>query len=410
MQETTIAGNNHIGIPVKLLGRETKEMYKRIVAAHRRQNYWATEVLTQLKSLDSGHYKDNIYRDMTVQKAEMLLMTFSGCTVRILRRTNGEYAIFKIEVNPQLLNDYGAEQQSKGQQGIYKVTLKADGSVENTEFTRGGAVTAEKGRVIVISDRHPTIEAAASEAANVMDPVLGSNTMNDIKNESFDLFYTHGKKRIGGALRLKEAANPEQNIALFEPAAQLANTMRRAQNIQNAAWVTVRGGAGVFTHSTNLLRHQKLNFSDSKQKAYFGEITTNVVKAEQHARECGFTVEKDKGGLLSLDMARTFGSGAITGGALHAAMNRFRADPEGSILKLTGDISREVTAGKGVFETTQKVAAAVMPVVGISAGAAGTLSPGAAFIVTASAAVLPLGDALVKAWLPDFYARMKRKF
>ncbi|MCD9459710.1 hypothetical protein [Marinibactrum halimedae] len=94
----------------------------------------------------------------------------------------------------------------------------------------------------------------------------------------------------------------------------------------------------------------------------------------------------------------------------HAAINRFRADPEGSILKLTSDISREVTAGKGVFETTQKVAAAVMPVVGISAGGAGTLSPGAAFIVTASAAVLPLGDALVKAWLPDFYARIKRKF
>ncbi|GLS24535.1 hypothetical protein GCM10007877_02470 [Marinibactrum halimedae] len=56
------------------------------------------------------------------------------------------------------------------------------------------------------------------------------------------------------------------------------------------------------------------------------------------------------------------------------------------------------------------MASAIVSVVGISAGAAGTLSPGAAFIVTASAAVLPLGDALVKAWLPDFYARMKRKF
>lgn len=389
----------------KLVG----EVYPKLEELSRNNcNYWATQAVNALKSLDSGHIKSNVFINTTLSCGGRVefTMVLPGCTAKVIKNNKGEYLVYGLDAD----NAYDQMQKRGEKPGLHRATRSDSGW--STKFVSDAKILNKEGRVVAIGDRYQEPERSATVAGPIVKsaPIGGGGWV--VNNDGFDLHHTYGKKTIGGMRNIRQAFGAATDPELTESATQLAHTMLAAKNVKRVSWISANGGSGVLTQAMKILRDQGANFEGTEHYVFFGQLTTLDVPAENLAREIGLKFDRDTKSVIPADFNQLFGGVALGGGSVIAAWNRFRQDPDHTALKLGSDVAKQVSSSLGgvkVLQTSAAAGAAAMGIIGVTGGSALGIPASFAFATAVFGAVASMGPGMVKAWLPHYYNKIKDK-
>ena len=183
----------------------------------------------------------------------------------------------------------------------------------------------------------------------------------------------------------------------------LATTMERALKTPGVNWVTERGGAGVFTYAMGILKERGVKFNGSDHCVFFSHPTTSLSKAENLARELGFSFERTTHTSDKLNLDELVG-GLNFAGDMICAYQRFRADENYSSVNMGVDMAKGIGSSWKGMTVAAASATAVTAAVGLGGGAVALPAT-----IAVATAVGGLGKTLFKAWLPRRYRSIASK-
>lgn len=357
-------------------------------------NHWARVCVASINGLTSGHMKSNVFVEADgAGKFPVYTLAAPGVLIQFRKRSNSDYVIFNMVVTDT--SDYLDSQKNLKKPALYSVKKSKDELIPT--LVPSGNITPEKHRVVTISDRgiYPADTVGSCEDAASASPRSQFSKLN-----GFDMHFTPGKAQIGGLRRLDQANNAVACSEIRESAQLLARTMMNAKSTEGVAWVAAEGGSGVLTQAMHSLKELNFRFDPNIDKhiVFLYDPRTNLVKAEQLARDIGLKFERKSNSVNYLKPSTAIGGGLF--GAHRAAYYRFKQDPEYTLLKFSVDAGKETTvmAGAGAVLKTTGMATGVL--LGVAAVGAGIL-PKAGFTAM---------QALAKAGLPKLYKKIAGKF
>lgn len=408
-----IAGKNGVGKPVNLSpnNKQLINAFTGLKICADRNESWAVNAIRELKSLNSGHFKNSVYVDVSVKKATVLTLVLPGVRASVLKKKDGSYVIFQLKIDDAYLE----LQKNFDRPGLFEVkNIPKDGSPWSIV---GGPKRSEdllktRSAFIVVPDSRAKIEPSAEWAADALksSPLV---TEMQMKVNGFYMHYTPGDQSIGGFKHWTQAYNVDTDKNLRESSKMLADTMLVAKEREGVSWVSESGGSGILTQALKILDDKNVSFEGTKHSIFFHGMTTNQKMAENYALKMKFMVDrKISSGVNLLNINQLFGSGAIGGGQFVAAVNRYRQDPEHTILKLGADVAEATTGARGAGATIATSAGACLAALGISVSAQGdfSFSPLVIASMAAASAAYPLGKKLTEAWAPRLARKIKSKF
>ncbi len=356
-------------------------------------SHWARVCVASVNSLTSGHIKPNVFVEAEgAGKFPVYTLAAPGILIQFRKRSNSDYVIFNMVVTDT--SDYLDSQKAYKRPGLFSVTkLRGEFSLN---FKPAGDITPQEHRVVTISDQCVIPQKAVDTCD---DAAAASPKSQFAKFNGFDMHFTPGQQKIGGLRRLDQAVDAATCKELRESAQLLAKTMIGAKPHRGVAWVAAEGGSGVLTQAMSLLKEQNFKFDTKTDQhvAFFYDPRTNLVKAEQLARDVGLKFERKSNSVNYLKLNTAIGGGLF--GAHRAAYYRFKQDPEYTLLKFSVDAGKETTvmAGAGVVLKTTGIASGML--LGVAAVGAAIL-PKAGFTAV---------QALTKAGLPKLYKKIAGK-
>ena len=397
---TAVIAGGSAGVRVRA-NPATKPVMENLVKMAKKGNHWAAVVVREISSLTSGHFKNSVYvkQKQSGDKRVMFTMVLPGCEAKILKRANGEYLLYELNVD----NSYHESQQSASKPALYRASKKL--GAWSAELAQNGRVHNEKNRIVAITDQYEDPNDAARKVSHfVAEAPIGGGSYID--SDGFDMHFTPGEHKIGGMARIHQARNSESDESLHETALLLADTMKNAKNTKQVRWISERGGCGVLTQAMQILKEKRVSFADSNHLVFFSYPTTQLTKAESLAREIGMKFDRDTKKVDRLNLDQMVGGLGVCGGHI-AAWNRFKSDPEQTALKLGADLFKETMDSKSAASTVAISVGAVTAALGVTAGGAGVGA--VATLAAGIGSVAGLGVKLTKAWLRDHYNNVASK-
>lgn len=391
------------GIPVSIK-TELAPVYRNMERLAKQGNHWARLCVYHLQSLSSNQFKNNVFvhDNGRLEQFGEYTMILPGCKASFRKNQKGQFYIYALEAD----SNYMDLQKSGGAPGLFEINRSGQSDWSST-FSPNGNIKKEKGRVVTVSDRERELSTAVINGARAAGsaPIGGGSYIT--KLNGFDLHFTPGRNKIGGLRNITQARNAAIDPELHESALLLARTMENAKQITGVSWISEGGGSGVLTQAMKILKDKKISFKDSDHHAYFNGITTDLLVAEQLARDLDlkFTRSTHKRNLLH--PSQLIGAGVL--GGYRASLDRFRQDKKHTVLKVGTDVVKETSAFTSAAGTLGLSGAAVAAAFGVSASSL-VLPAGIAFAVAMGPKILKTGSTLVEAWLPNQYEKLKGKF
>ena len=397
MEAQLIAGSPNYGVAI---APEYAATYANIKAMAK-SSYAAFIVKRELEALLGNGFKDSVYTTTEVGNGGYATykMVLPGCVAYFHKNAQGCFYIYHLEANFEYL-----DLQRKGAKpGLHRVENKDRQWM--TEFAENGQIKTSPGRVVAISDSGSSLEEAVGAVVPVITsaPEIGESK-KALKLDGFDLHFTPGKTRFGGMRNRIQAAQPETTSSLNESALLLANTMQYAVKTKMVSWITQGGGSGIMTQALQILKDKNIDFSGTEHQIFFSGITTNLVKAEQLARDLGLETGRLTHSRNPLNLNQLLGPGLLNGYA--AAWQRYRQEKAHTTLKFSADIVRETSQLTSVPALFGLSASAAL---GVPAAAL-AMPAGVMFMIAAGPKILSGGNKLFEAWFPEQYRKLSGKF
>jgi len=400
-RELRVAGT-HTGKPVTITP-QAEPIYHELVKLARRGNHWAQITVNGVNQLAAGrlHQKNIFIKPGAVHRggSEEFVMILPGCKVTAEKLACDGFRILHFEAD---LN-YGELIAERRRPGLYAAEK---GPREWTAMRRKNAkIEGKEDRVVSICDSgHKDPQAAVNVSARriTSSPLSGGGVTID--RHGFDLHYTPGEKRIGGLRNYRDAIRPLDNQKLHESALLLAKTMYEARNIEGVRWISEFGGSAVLTQAMRMLADQRVQLQH--HYVFLVNPTSSPNEAYKAAQAAGLKLDRK---FSSTDMLNYIGNRD----QLELIGNRLRYETGDngsySLLKASADIVEHGKSlqGAGAFMGTLAATA------GLSASAP---AAAAAFLTALGAAAATalgigkMGNAMVRAWLPNQHDKLKSKF
>jgi hypothetical protein len=401
MEKIIIAGNPKHYVS---LSADHHNTYLGLMQMAKDGNYWATVICKELHALLSGQFKPNVFmhQEQGTNGYAVYKMVLPGCTAYLHKDAKGGFYIYRLEASM----DYQQMQRDGDKPGLHNVVKGSDSWP--TTFVPDGQIKAMPGRIVAVSDQHKNLMRAAEDCAEAITkaPSVGGSSA-ELSRDGFDMHYTPGPKRFGGMGSLEQrqqAAHPETQASIHESALLLAHTMEQALPIKSVRWITEGGGAGIMTQSLQILKNKGLNFKESQHKIFFCNIRTDLVKADQLARDMGLTTERLTHSRNLLNPDQLFGAGIFAG--YTSSWHRYRQEDKHSILKFSADVASEtgrMVALPGAFGVGSAATMGLSP--------EQLLGPSAlVFVVAAAPKAIAMGNKLLQAWAPRLHREIMKRF
>ncbi|GAB2197635.1 hypothetical protein [Sessilibacter sp. MAH4] len=408
-----IAGKNGVGKPVNLSpnNKQLINAFTGLKICADRNESWAVNAIRELKSLNSGHFKNSVYVDVSVKKATVLTLVLPGVRASVLKKKDGSYIIFQLKIDDTYLDLQKSFEKPSLVKVKYNASKRSPWYVDAKSKTNTTLKRSRLTKVVVSDSRKSPAESAAESADALKSSSLASEM--DMKTHGFFMHFTPGDKSIGGFKHWTQAYNVDSDKSLRESSKMLADTMLATKEIEGMSWVSEAGGSGILAQALKILDDKGVTFDKCKHHIFFHGMTTNQKMAENYALKMKFMVDrKISSGVNLLNINQLFGSGAIGGGQFVAAVNRYRQDPEHTILKLGADVAEAATGARGAGATIATSAGACLAALGISVSTQGdfSFSPLVIASMAAASAAYPLGKKLTEAWAPRLARKIKSKF
>lgn len=395
MEQIIVSGSTNHYVSIAPEHRSTYNDLKRLAGAG---NYWALLAVHEINSLLSSNvFKPNVYTHVEAgtNGYKIYKLVLPGCTVYAHKQGSG-FFIYRIEAD----SSFHKLQEGLKKPGLHSV-VRSEQDRWQSSFVANGKVNLEAGRLVAVSGQHATIKEAIENSVDAM--TSSSVNIDDLTLRGFDLHFTPPVNRTEVEESNRQiAANPETSKALHESALLLAMSMTGAKNIKMVRWVTEGAGSGVMTQAMQILKDKNISFRDTKHKVFFSGISTNLVKAEQLARDLELDIRRYNYSRNHLVPGQLFGAGLFSGYA--ATWKRFRQDKKHTLLKMSADafnetskLAKPVTIGLGV------AVGLGVPVMSVALPAALT------FALAVGPKAVSKGATLVEAWLPKLYKNIKGK-
>jgi len=366
--------------------------------------YWATIAVNEIRALSSGHYKSSVFihaDEILSESTQQFKMVVPGCEISFIKCSSGEYLINKMEVNKL----YPKMQEDGDKPGFYSVRYdKSAGWIPT--YQPDGQVKNEQYRTVAITDQYEKIEDAAQTAGLQLGNAPISPGTSILKDSGFDMHFTPGKDKIGGAMNISQARNAATSESLHESALQLARAVEKAKDVHGVRWISVEGGSGVLTQAMAILKTKDISFKDTKHHVFFSHLTTDLVIAQQLATDIGLKFGNRVKSASHFRLNESAGALGVIGGHI-AAWRRFKQDPKRTRLMLTGDMIRETLGSYGAVKAAGVYAAVAGIVLGIA-----TATPATQLIINAAGlgGAASLSVLFAKATFPEPYAKFISKF
>lgn len=231
-----------------------------------------------------------------------------------------------------------------------------------------------------------------------------------MEHSGFDLHFTPGKSRIGGLKNIQQAMGAKSDQSLHETAVLLAETMARAKTVPKVDWISEKGGCGVVTQALQILKNRGESFIEKNDHhIYFRNPTTNVVPAEGLARDLGLKFGRQTHNVNPLNLNELIGGHMVFGGHVAAIQRRRQSSGDYTRLQLASDLVSHTTGLTGTAKTVG-LSISAGTVAAIGTAALGGSFPAVATFATAVASAFGVGTAVVNAYFPRFYDKVKGKF
>ncbi|MFL0809070.1 MAG: hypothetical protein K6L76_01515 [Agarilytica sp.] len=383
----TIAGNFG-GYKVRC-STQAFAVYEQLRLKSGNANHWASMIVRGIRGLSNGIINsDDVFVSSGANFGGMQDFTviLPGCTVHAQKYDSGEYFISKID--PSL--EYHKAQESFLVPGMHRA-YKED-SRWSTKFKSQNDVESKNDiNVVGVSDSDlPKVDKVASlvgERAKSISPA--------IENTGYDLFFTPGKKKIGGLLNYKQAIKSKSDSELHESAILLAEAMKNARKQKNITWFADRGGSGILTQAMHILgRH---NIQLAGHKMYLYHPTTSKDEAYKASQKLGMEVSRDFVKSHSLNVNELIGASS-----LRLPFKRWRNSSDNYTgINALVDYGRGVSGGQGIWNKGNAM-------LGAAAGAVAVFAPASVTIgaVVAAAKVGAVAAPVVMAHMPNTMDRL----
>lgn len=312
----------------------------------------------------------------TADNRQVYVLLVPGLRMEFSQHPNSAFVIHELFLD----DSYSRLQEEQSKPGLFRVLKRPSGKYQGELV---GRITADKDRVVAISDYNKSVDRAAIRCARAVKQSRDSYT---IDRRGFDMHFTPGEAQLRGLKPLK-SRSPEHKHIFRESAYLLAKTMAESRKVEGVYWVSEGGGSGVLTAALGILKTQKVNFKDSGHHVFFSGPTTSLVKAQNLAYDLNLELERK---------AYSVGMSTSVVDIIRAPWHRRQRDRDNySRLQMGVDMC------KGAPQLLIGGAA-----IASSFGIGGV----GGFIVGAGVAGFTALTALTKAFSPDTYDKVARKF
>lgn len=369
----------------KTAGTKVVTHDRRIVGAHRALvnmarsgNHWARLCVNYINALTSRKMPTVFVREgaKTPDNRQIYVLLVPGLRMEFSQHANSDFVIHGLSLD----DSYRKLQEKQKRPGFFRVMKRTDGDYQGELVDR---ITADKDRVVAISDYSENADSAAIKCARAAKQTRDSYT---IDRRGFDMHFTPGEARFGGLMPLK-SRSPERSQVFRESAYLLAKTMAESRKVEGVYWITEGGGSGVLTEALRILKAQKVDFKGTDHHVFFSGPTTSLVKAQN----------------LAYDLSLGFERKAYSVGMSTSVMDTIKA-PWHRRQKDRDNYSR-LQMGVDMCKGGPQLA-----IGGIAIASSFGLGGAGGFIVGAGVAGFTALTALTKAFSPNTYDRIKGKF
>lgn len=367
-----IAGQ-HSGIPVTI-DANLYPLFESMATLAKGGSHWASLAVRQLSALSSGHFKKNVYIQCNGRLDEFgeYTVILPGCKASFRKNASGAFYIYALEADVE----YASKQQDLHKPGLFNVVSGRGGW--QPSFIATGKIEKRGINLVAISDRMIRLDHAVELAA---DSIANAGLRaGDIELNGFDLHFTPGRKSIGGMRNLQQAYGAETDSELHESAILLAKTMASSRSIEGITWISERGGSGVLTQAMRMLKEGGVNFKETKHRAFFSDVQTNIGRAEQLAREIGLKFDGKSHVKSLFNINQLLGSG-LFGGFVNPIKRRILRENQYSTLKCLSDMGTEFKQHKSAYGSVIAAPAAVKAFYASSAGLGAAFAAGSGVVI-----------------------------
>jgi len=379
-QLPTIAGK-HGGKKVQAT-EEAAAKFEALESIANKGNHWAVLAVKEIKSLTSGKINSNhTYASVSHHNGEdEFFLVLPGCIIQAFRRSDDSYFIYSIDSSL----DFHKQQKQYKNPGLFFVEKSDDSTDWKIKHHKKGNVKGKGKEIPVgISDRYKTIQ----NAATIVNAHIQASPYQDKRIDGYNLFFTPGKKTIGGLFNLKESFAPDKATSLSESAQLLAESMIAAKKKEKSVvWISQKGGSGILTQAMSIVKKKGVKLGKD-QKIFLSHPTTRHVKAYELSQELEMGTDRDFSSHNPINLNEFIG-GLNIGGELNLIHERQKQEKEYGWRKATWDTGKTALSGNGMAGTVKTLAAAaaigsafapvgaIIAAFGIAKVAAGTVAAG----------------------------------
>lgn len=289
VQYHTIAGQN--GGKRVSCKPELVPAFQNLQRASRSGNYWATIAVREIESLSTGlEGKSNVYFRPGAKEATSGTQVFTvflpGLKATLFKWPDGNIRIDELQLDGMYEL---AKKEDRARLGLYRVlrTRNSGHDAWAAKYEDSGNIEPNTGRVVAIADA--TYSDANRAASRVVPTLIGFPNIQEasIRNSGCDLHFTPGRRQLGGLI----AYNPLSINASRASAVHLAESMAKAQSVNNVFWVADRGGSAVLTQAMQILVDRGLTLKG--HSVYFNKPRTSPALALRLAHSLEMSLNKD---------------------------------------------------------------------------------------------------------------------
>ena len=346
----TIAGK-HGGKKVQAT-QEAANIFTALESIANKGNHWAVLAVKEIKALTSGRINSNhTYVSVSHHNGEdEFFLVLPGCTIQAFRRSDDSYFINSIDSSL----DFHEQQKEYSNPGLFFVEAdKRQNSWKIKPRKKDNIKGKGKEIPVGISDRYKTIQNAAS----VVNAHIQASPYQDKRIDGYNLFYTPGKKTIGGLFNLKESFAPDKAKSLSESAQLLAESMIAAKKKEKSVvWISQKGGSGILTQAMSIVKKKGVKLGKD-QKVFLSHPTTRHIKAYELSQELEMGTDREFSSHNPINMNEFIG-GLNVAGELNLIHERQKHEKGYGWKKSTWDTGKTALTGNGMAGTVKTLAAA----------------------------------------------------
>ncbi len=287
--EYTVLSGRHGGKKVLCRDNHILKTFKDLYSlSENNKNYWAGLVVNSMIGLSAGRlHQDNIYIKTWNNLAYgngVFYLVLPGIKATLEARDDGNYLLCRLDADMA----YMAEQKAGDKPGLWRVPDNADAK---PVFRKDGMIKHKEGRFVVIPDMSSDDVGTIARFVRKDIVALSDEAEINVRLNGFDLHHTPGGSGIVGLKKARRALADTQSREIAESAAQLANTMYHARNVDGVLWFADWGGAGVLTRALQILGREK-NIKLENHAIYLNRPTTRSREIFELAGKIGMQPRK----------------------------------------------------------------------------------------------------------------------